>query len=221
MKKLWLKWTIYCAAGELLGIACAGGIAYLVNAFIGEPQSTKTKLLVLLIMLIAGLIEGTILSWFQWKVLVRKFSTLPQKIWMFYTILVAALGWFLGMLPSLFFAAGSSEIGEPDASWNFSNPFIFAVLSIGSGLILGAIFGLFQWFALRKYAQKAYLWIIANALGWGLGLGWIYLFASIPTEQSAIYFNIGMGVIGGLLAGLSVGAITGVFLVRLEAIKMK
>lgn len=213
MNKLWKRWTLNCSAGELVGIACAGAIAFTVNSIIREPQNISSKIIILLSMMFAGFIEGAILSLFQWKVLVTKFHDLPKKEWMFYTILVGVLGWFLGMLPSLFFMPAESEISE---GVDFSNPYIFALLSIGSGLILGAIFGLFQWFSLKKYAQKAYKWITANALGWGLGLGWIYLFASIPTEESSMTFIITMGIAGGILAGFSVGAITGIFLIILK-----
>ncbi|MDH4295143.1 MAG: hypothetical protein OEV74_02600 [Cyclobacteriaceae bacterium] len=216
MTKLWKKWTINCAIGELLGIACAGAIAFGVNSIIGEPQSLGSKLIVLSTMMFAGFIEGMILSSFQWKVIVTKFQNIPKKEWMFYTILVGVLGWFLGMLPSLFFMPAETETQEVNKLIDFSNPYVFSFLSIGSGLVLGAIFGLFQWFSLKKYAQKAYKWIIANALGWGLGLCWIYLFASIPTEKNTITFNVLMGVIGGLFAGLSVGAITGIYLEKLE-----
>ncbi len=216
MTRLWKKWTINCAIGELLGIACAGAIAFGINSTIGEPQSLGSKIVVLLAMMFAGLMEGTILSLFQWKVLVTRFQNIPKNEWMFYTILVGVLGWFLGMLPSLFFMPVGSETQGLSEKIDFSNPYIFAFLSVSVGLGFGAAFGLFQWFSLKKYAQKAYKWIIANALGWGLGLGWIYLFTSLPTEQSTLAFNILMGIIGGVLAGLSVGAITGIYLVKLK-----
>lgn len=216
MRNLWIKWTINCAIGELLGIACAGAIAYGITAIIGEPKSIGNKLFVLITMMFAGFLEGSILSLFQWKVIVTKFQNIPKKEWMFYTILVGVLGWFLGMLPSLFLMPADTETPGTNKEIDFSNPYIFAILSVSAGLSLGSVFGLFQWFSLRKYAQKAYKWIIANALGWGLGLGWIYLFASIPTEHSKLTFNVLMGVFGGVLAGISVGAITGIYLVKFK-----
>ena len=186
----------------------------------GEPTCISSKLIVLVSMMIAGSIEGLVLSWFQWKVLVTKFKTIPRKEWMFYTVLVAVLGWFLGMLPSLFLVPTQSNISESNEALDYSNPLVFAFLSIVFGLILGAIFGLFQWFSLKKHAQKAYKWIIANALGWGMGIGWIYFFASIPTQESSMAFNILMGTLGGILAGLSVGAVTGIFLTKLQLINL-
>jgi hypothetical protein len=219
---LWKKWTLYCAAGELLGIGAAGAIAFGVNTAFGEPQSMGSKLLVLASMLIAGALEGTLLGLLQWQALKDKFSTIPRREWWFYTVLVAVLGWFLGMLPSLFFIPAADPNQAPSNSGlDFNNPFIFFGLSLGSGLVLGAIFGFFQWLVLRKYADKAHQWILANALGWGLGLSWIYLFASLPTEYTSVAFNILMGIIGGLLAGLSVGAVTGIYLLKLRPLKVE
>jgi hypothetical protein len=214
MTTLWKKWTLNCAAGEVIGIASAGLIAYLVNTLIGEPTNLDEKLLVLVAMLLAGFVEGGALAWFQYRILRTKFTSMRQKEWMFYTVLVAVLGWFWGMLPSLFLIPQQIN-GQGESNWDLSNPFLFSAMSIGMGLVLGAIFGIFQWFPLRKHAEKAYLWIIANALGWGLGLAWIFTFASIPTEESSMLFVVLMGAIGGILAGLSLGAVTGYFLERL------
>jgi hypothetical protein len=214
-KKLWRHWTLYCAVGELLGIGAAGTIAFGVNSLVGDPQTLSMKLVVLTAMLVAGAIEGSLLGYLQWRVLVLKFHAIPLKEWLLCTVSIAVLGWFLGMLPSLFFAPSSSSPQAQSLDFD-TNPLVFIVLTIVLGLVLGALFGLFQWFSLRKYTPDAYKWIIANALGWGAGLGWIYVFASLPSETSPLLVNIIMGVLGGLLAGLSVGAITGWFLVNLR-----
>ncbi|MCU0354802.1 MAG: hypothetical protein MUD08_13855 [Cytophagales bacterium] len=211
----WRKWTISCAAGELLGIGCAGAIAFLVNRALGEPVMLAEKLIVLGCMLGAGAIEGTLLGWFQWRVLKEKILPLTARDWIGMTVLIAVLGWGLGMLPSLFFIPDNPKPTETAAPSAFENPWVFAGLSIGAGLVLGAMFGLFQWFALRKYVPKSASWITANALGWGAGLGWIYLFASLPNEQTPLWVNVLLGIAGGVLAGLSVGAVTGWFLLKI------
>lgn len=214
-RSLWLKWTIYCALGELIGIGIAASIAFGVNIIFSEPQTLQLKLLILFFMLLAGFIEGFLLGTFQWKALKDKIPLVPKNEWIFYTVLVAVLGWLIGMLPSLFFIPQSESVSS-EFSMNFDDTFLFAMISIGAGLVLGAIFGLFQWFVLRKYTLKPYRWIIANSLGWAVGLGWIYLFASLPNEDSNIIINVVYGIIGGFLAGLSVGGITGLFLIRFQ-----
>lgn len=212
-KILWLRWVLNCAFGELAGIGMAGAIAYFVNTAVGEPQTFYQKMGVLFAMLVAGAIEGSLLGYFQWRILREKFTRLPRKEWMLYTITVAVLGWLLGMLPSLFIFTGNNTSPELTSGPDFSNPWIFALMSISAGLILGGMFGLFQWFSLKKYSRYSYPWIIANAIGWAFGLGWIYLFASLPSATTTVVFNIFMGVTGGLLAGVSVGAVTGYVLI--------
>jgi hypothetical protein len=216
----WRRWTVSCAAGELLGIGCAGALAFAVNHAVGEPVTLTEKLIVLGCMLLAGAIEGTVLGWLQWRVLKEKIQLLAAKDWIGMTVLIAVLGWFLGMLPSLFFIPSDPNPTETVAPSAFENPWVFAGLSISVGLVLGALFGLFQWFALRKYVSKSTSWITANALGWGAGLGWIYLFASLPDEHSPVWANVLLGVAGGVLAGLSVGAVTGFFLLKIVSLEM-
>lgn len=208
----WKKWTFNCAFGEIIGIGTAGAIAYSVNNAIGEPVMFSQKFIILVSMMFAGAIEGSLLGWFQWRVLKEKIKSLPAKSWIGITITVAVLGWFFGMMPSLFFFDSSQKTAEPQVS---ISPLLFIFLSIATGLILGAVFGLFQWIVLKKYVVKAGKWITANSLGWGLGMLCIYAGASIPDENSSIYFNIISGAAGGLFGGLSVGAITGIFLISI------
>lgn len=215
MSSLWAKWTINCALGELIGIGCAGLLAYSANTLLGEPDSLVEKLIILLIMLIAGLIEGTVLSFFQWRILVRKIPTLNRSIWFKYTASVAVLGWFLGMLPPLFLNHSSEVTNESQEP----SRLVILMLSTLLGLFLGALFGLFQWFVLKKHISKAYKWIIANALGWSLAMSVIFFFASIPDEQDSLIFIITMGTIAGLLAGLIVGMVTGISFIGFKLLK--
>ena len=181
-KNLWIRWVLNCAFGELSGIGVAGAIAYFVNTAVGEPQTFYQKMGVLFAMLVAGAIEGSLLGYFQWRILREKFTRLPRKEWMLYTITIAVLGWLLGMLPSLFISTGNNTSPESTSGPDFSNPWIFAILSFSAGLLLGAMFGLFQWFSLKKYCHHSHKWIIANAIGWAFGLGWIYLFCFIANR---------------------------------------
>lgn len=171
--------------------------------------------MVLCIMMFAGSVEGSLLGFFQWKVLRQKFALITQKAWMTNTIIIAVLGWFLGMLPSLFFIPEISTSEAPQGI-DLDHPLLFSLLCVVAGLITGTLFGIFQWFVLRRHAEQAWKWILANALGWGAGLGWIFVFASLPTAGTSLIINILLGLCGGILAGLSVGAITGLFLVKLQ-----
>ena len=216
-KKYWKRWTANCAIGELVGIGIAGIIAYTLNTILGEPENIQSRIVILSAMMFAGSIEGLVLGVFQWRILKEKYSKIPKAEWIGYTIVVAMFGWFLGMLPSLFLLPQDIIFSEESQSANMTSTFLFIALSIGLGLALGALFGLFQWFSFRKYAHSAGLWILANSIGWGIGIGWIFLFASLPNEHTSLPIIIIGGMVGGLLAGLSVGAVTGIFLLKIKS----
>jgi len=167
-------------------------------------------------MLMAGLIEGIIVGYFQWRVLKVKFRAVSRSRWIFLTALGAVIAWFLGVLPSIMMSQGSSEIPPSDAE----PPLVVMALLGGlMGGVLGALWGGLQLIELRKHIQSSKKWILANALGWLVGLAIIMLAASWPDEATSWQTILLLGVVSGLLAGLSVGAITGWFLIRLEQSK--
>jgi hypothetical protein len=213
-KRYWLHWTIACGMGEFLGIGVAAGIAFLHIHFLGEPQTIGQRLLVIFVMVLAGIIEGLVVGSFQWSVLRRKFVNLKVQNWLIVTALGAATAWLLGMLPSTFFAPEPSAASSESLEFSSAQ---FALLAVLSGVVLGALFGAFQWVELRKHALNASRWIVANLLGWTVGLAIIYLGASAPLVETGLAAVIMIGTISGLLSGLSVGAITGLFLVKLKS----
>jgi len=211
--KYWLNWTIACGIGEFFGIGVAAGIGSLYLILLGEPGSLSQKISLILVMVFAGIIEGLLVGSFQWSVLRKRFIAMKAKNWLIFTALGAATAWLLGMIPSTFFifqsSASSTAAAEPSGMQ-------IALLAAVSGIVLGALFGAFQWIELKKHTPDAGRWILANLLGWTVGLIIIYLGASIPSLDTSLAIVISIGVISGLLAGLSVGAVTGLFLVKLR-----
>ena len=209
--KYWLNWTIVCGLGEFFGIGFAAGVAVLHFNLAGEPRTIALKLLVIAVMMLAGIVEGLITGHFQWSVLKKRFPGIRARNWLALTALGAVIAWMLGMIPSTFFAPEASSAGVVDFSIGQ-----IVLLSAGMGVVLGALFGVFQWIELKKHAVKAGWWIVANALGWTVGLAIIFTGASQPANEAGMAVAITIGAISGLLAGLAVGAVTGVFLVRME-----
>jgi hypothetical protein len=115
------------------------------------------------------------------------------------------------MIPSTFFIPETSASAEIEVSAVF-----ITSLALISGVVLGALFGGFQWIELRRHTPDAARWVWANLLGWMVGLTIIYLGASLPSTETNLTLIIVIGAASGLLAGLSVGAITGLFLIRLR-----
>jgi hypothetical protein len=212
--KYWQKWTIACVIGELLGMGAVAVIALSYNRWAGEPVTAGDKALNLLVMVFAGAIEGFLLGLWQWRVLRQKFPKMPAREWIGYTMAIAMLGWFLGMLPSLLLTLGNAPVPPQPVE-----PPLVLILAgaLALGLFLGAMFGLFQWFAFQKYARESIQWVTGNSLGWGLGMMFIFGAATWPGETTPLPAIILAGIAAGALAGLSVGAITGIYLNRIIA----
>jgi len=204
------KWVLACTAGEVLGIGAAAAMVTSYLYLVGEPQDTWGLFQLAGVMLFAGIVEGFLLGIFQWRVLVRIFPRIPGNSWISMTVLAALTGWLIGALSSVTFSPVSThtESDEPSLWMNL-------LIGTGAGILLGALFGIFQVRVLKRFLDKAELWILANALGWGIGLVWIFIAASIPNAQTPLILTILLGIAGGTVAGLSVGGITGWFLMRL------
>ena len=56
LRRLWLRWTLYCGTGELLGILAAAGIALGSNLLVGDDISPPEHLLLFGGAAVSGLI---------------------------------------------------------------------------------------------------------------------------------------------------------------------
>ena len=209
-RQLWQRWTVACGSGEFLGITAAAAIALGYRFLLGEPASTDDQLLHLFFMAAGSVLEGGILAWFQFRLIGKLFPEIAWKQWLAYTVAAALVGWMLGLLPSLFLTGGIEE-----AALSAPEPLAFYSLAALMGLLLGAIFGYFQWLLLKGVRQNAMLWIPANALGWALGLVFIFLGAALPDATTGWLLILLFGAAGGALGGLSVGAVSGWFLIKI------
>lgn len=194
-------WLFACTLGEFLGIALAAGIAAAHFYSFGEPATYLQKVGLLAVMVIAGLLEGSLIAVFQWRVLRLRFPKLHLRSWWTVTVTAAVTAWILGMLPSLVSASEEPTIYDPPLSLQ-----IFTGLVLG--VFLGALFGMFQWTALKRHADNSTKWIIGNALGWGLGLPVIFVAASLTPAGTPLLQIVLLGAIAGLLTGFIVGLFT-------------
>ncbi len=200
--------------GEFLGIGFAASVAVLHNNWIGEPRSLGEHLLLIIWMLFAGAVEGSLLGWFQSRVLRRHLPQFRAGTWIRLTMLAGITAWLIGMLPSTLVSMQQGPAGAPSSQPSF---LVMAAMVIGGGLLLGGMFGAFQGVELSKHISKGSRWVWANAIGWSLGLGWIFAGATWPNESTPWYWIVSSAILGGLLAGLTVGLVTGRFLLRIMA----
>lgn len=203
------KWILNCSLGEFLGIFCAAALAVIGNHFIGEPNDMTAKILLFLIALASGMCEGTLLAYFQYRVLRHILPNLKFKQWWQYTIIPAVIGWALGILPSL--TINNNDLEPPH---DFAPPPLILIIlgAAAMGLFLGGFFGWIQSLALKQHIAEVRSWILWNVVGWSLGMVWIFLAATIPDENTPTWLILTGGLIGGALAGLSVGVATSNFI---------
>ncbi|KPL68199.1 hypothetical protein SZ64_08735 [Erythrobacter sp. SG61-1L] len=209
---LYRSWVLSCGLGEFIGIGCAGIVALAANSLIGEPDSPAAAWTIYLAMVSVGAVEGGAIGFFQWRILQRLFPNLPARHWIGATVAVAILGWASGMLPSTLSAgsppAGAEAVAEPGMAF-------ILLASAGMGAAGGLIFGFAQWLVLRRHTSHAVLWLPANILGWAIAMMWIFLAATWPDMTTPPLFIALSALAGGAAAGLSIGAVTGIALLRL------
>jgi MFS family permease len=199
MKNLRL-WIFFCAIGEFLGIGFAAAVAVAWNVFSGDQSSMPWLLSGLIVMMFAGWVEGMCLSFFQGLYLKKNLPGLDIRKWRRNTVFIAVSGWFLGSLPSLFISAS-----QPQASSAGPPLWIMVLLVILMGIVLGGLFGFAQYLVLKTHFKHPRFWISAHMSGWILGLGFIFLAATVPDEHTDLWKIVLGGLFSGMLAGISVG----------------
>jgi CBS domain-containing protein len=204
-------WAVACAAGVVVASAVAAAAAGLLVMTIGEPCSRAESAMVLGVMVGAGALGGVALGSLQWRVLGRRLPSVGARSWIGATAAMAAFVWFVGMLPSTFLAP------ETWASGPILEPPYLPTLALVQlfGLGFGGLLGLAQWIVLRRHAQGAWKWILANALGWSAGLPFLYLVAAVPLVETSLGLNFVASAAVAAAGGLCMGAITGAFLSRI------
>lgn len=206
----WKKWVLACGTGAFLGITAAAAIVIAYRLLLGDPVNHSDRLLHLFFMLVAGALEGSLLAYFQYRLIGKIFPEIAWKQWLAYTIAAAIIAWMLGLLPSLFLTGN----GATDPTLQ-TTPLIYYSMAALIGLLPGALFGYFQWLPLKGLRREAMLWIPANALGWSAGMVFIFLSASSLGANTRWPMILLAGALGGMASGLSVGIVTGFFLLRI------
>ncbi|WP_280408053.1 hypothetical protein [Nocardia brasiliensis] len=194
---LWRRWCMSVTLGELFGFAAPA----LAGALVRDAAPATAALA----LLAAGALEGTVLGWFQARVLHTVIPGLRRADWILATALGALLAWTIGVIPVV--------AGEGLGSW--PPAVVIPAATIGGVVILLSIGGT-QWLVMRRHIHHAGQWIRANAAAWLVAL---LVFTAIttplwqPGQSTALVALIGL--FGGLLMALTMAAVSGAFLVRI------
>jgi hypothetical protein len=213
----WLRWVAANAAGELVGLGGTALLAALLFTRMGGDASSVPATLTgaALVVAAGALVEGMAVGGAQWVVLRRALPGLSGRRWMGMTALGAGVAWALGMVPSTLMSIASDGPQSAAPPAEPSEAVVYALAAL-MGLALGPVLGLPQWLALRRHVAHAGWWIAANALAWALGMPIIFAGVSLVVDGHGPLAARAGGAAGTLaLAGAVVGAVHGLFLLRL------
>lgn len=163
---------------------------------------------------------GVFIGWFQAAFLRKWLRKAGLVSWWRVSGIVGGLPVFAGIFYFflVFFHVPSTlppTFIKPSPLWKEIEGFLSGVVNVGG--TIGFYVGLIQWLILRKRVPRAGWWVLANMVGWPLGLGVVWLLNwAIPTVlQKVVPIEVGVlvGTITGLLmGGLVLGLITGIVL---------
>lgn len=207
-RRLWRRWTIANGVGEVVGLGLVGVVGVVLAAGLADGGIGPIALAALLVGL--GTVEGAVVGYAQWRAMRGAFRSLDARSWVGATAAGAFVAWTVGVAPSTLGAVGTPSGGPAE-------PPLPVVLGLASllGIVAGVLLSGAQWLVLRRHATTAWWWLPANAVAWAVGMPVVFAGASaIPAgPPDAASVLVVLATAGA--AGLVVGAIHGVVLVRL------
>ena len=215
--QLWTRWTLANAFSEMIGLGLTFAITGLFFTNLGEQNTVSSILLSFVVAVLSGAVEATIVGLAQWWAMHPWFPSIGRFAWWRATLVGALTAYVLGYLPSTLMSMGeatssAAPVAEPE-QW------IVLLLAAGMGAVGGAVLSFAQWLALRGSVsgriEGAGIWIPANMLAWLFGMPLIFWGIDLAFKMSVLWQSV-MVMTGTLfVAGVIVGAIHGLFLVRL------
>lgn len=188
---------------EAVGFSAAMGLGRGVYALAGgEPPGIAGVIFTVGLSALAGVVEGACLGAGQWLVLRRVFGDVRPAPWIGATALGGALAWVLGM---------TAGMHGPD---ELPGPVVVGAVLIVSGLVLGAVLGGAQAWVLRGRSGVAGRWLLANAVGWMLGLLFAYGGAALTRDGDSAAFTVLVLAASGAAMALVPAISTGLALRR-------
>jgi hypothetical protein len=194
----WRRWVVATTLGELLGFL-------LPVAVVAARADQAPGPLPLLLIVLAGAGEGTVLGWAQSRVLRPLLPGLSTTAWTARTAAAAALAWLVGMAPS--------TLGAGLDDWS---PGVRIAVGVPAAVLVLLSIGVAQWTVLRRVLPGSARWIGWTAAGWLAGLA-VFLGVAPPLwhpGQGVVQVAL-VGALAGVGMAATMAAVTGWGLVRL------
>ncbi len=208
----WLRWVIANTLGEAVGLSTVLLVGFAVlGPYLAKLPGAWPAVLGLVAGVLLGIFEGVVVGGLQGAVLRRRLPRVALRTWVWATVIGAVVAWGLGMLPSTLMGAvadsGQAAAEPPDS--------LIYLLAAGMGAVAGVILALAQWVVLRRRVRRAGWWLPANSLAWLFGMPLVFLGMGLLPAGASLLQAVPLVVGATAAAGAVVGAIHGLFLVRL------
>lgn len=211
-KSFWRTWIVNYSFGELVGIGIAASIGRFLFFTFPESSAISQSALTVIILTIAGIAEGVILGYIQWKALLKIVPDFTPTLWIFVTTFSALAGWLFILPPGVMFIAFLSKI-------SLISTYSSYVYTMIVGAAFGGLIGFPQFFIVRKYFRNAAVWIVSNTLGWMLSFLIVYSALLLFNYTTTVVQNFLLIALACVLSGLTQGLITGTSLHFLMSIR--
>jgi uncharacterized integral membrane protein len=202
------RWVAACLLAEAVGMTAAASSAKVSQALVGEPTEVAEVLVALAVVVGGGLVEGVALGTAQSWALRRTHPDHAHRRFVAATVLFAGLGWAAVSAPAALAGPAGGAGSEP--------PQVLVVLGgAGLGLLLGALLGAAQAWALRGSVRRPGTWVVANAVAWVPTMAVIFLGATTPDAGWSPVHVALLGTVTGAVAGALLGAVLAWWVPRL------
>lgn len=200
---LFTRWLVANAVGVMLGL----GVAAVCGSIVQEWLEGRVGVILAVAAsaLVFGGIEGCLLGMAQHRVLVWPLPFMELRLWVEATAAGTGLVWLVVALP----VALVRESGGVDPTLA-----VRIVGAVGIGLIAGPFLGMAQWSVLRLRASGTEWWMLGTALAWVAAAPVVLFGAVVSSDATSVGGVLGVAFPVLLAAGVVVGAVQGVFLVR-------
>ncbi|MCW2761994.1 MAG: hypothetical protein JWR85_2195 [Marmoricola sp.] len=188
-------------------MTAAAGAAKGVQTLSDRPGFIGAAAMALILVVAAGLVEGSALGIAQGSLLGNRWPALDRHLYLGATVVAAGLGWAAGSAPGIL----SGDDGGPQ-------PPLLMMLAgaAGIGLVMGPLLGVAQALVLRHAVSHPWRWVAANAVAWPPAMVVIFFGASRPASDWSVLAVVTLGSVTGLVAGSCLGWLTGLWLPSLD-----
>lgn len=193
VRRFFLPWLGWVALGEFIGFLVPTAVEALIITA-GLEDLPGAGLLV-----VAGLGEGAALgAAMSWR-FSRRIPALGRGRFVLLSAVGGAVAWALGMLP----------VVTLDVWADWPVPLV-VIAGVVLGCALLASIGVAQWLELRRHLAAAWVWVLATAAAWCVGLGAFFAIAPpLWNEGQPLPLVLAIGALGAAAMATTMAALTG------------